>query len=385
MRRLTIEVPPLPARGYPVVVGQGLLDPLGDFLEGQAGYHRLALVADDTVARLHAPPLASALEKRGHRVDLFSFPAGEAAKTRATKERLEDRLLAAGLGRDSLILALGGGVSLDLAGFLASTFMRGVPFVALPTSVLAVVDSSIGGKTGVDTPAGKNMIGAFHPPRAVFADLAYLNTLPVAEIRHGMAEAIKHGLIASAPHLEELEAHAGKILGRDLDILEGVLLRSVSIKARFVQLDEREAGARKALNFGHTFAHALERLSGWRIPHGAAVARGLVAECELSARLGLLQGGVVRRVKEILSRFGLPAAPFADLDRDITPEPEGTLTASRYISATQGDKKARAGAVEYVLLDQVGRVARQEGGRWTWTVPEKIVREVLFPGGAAEG
>jgi 3-dehydroquinate synthase len=258
--------------------------------------------------------------------------------------------------------------------------MRGIPFIALPTSTLAMLDSSVGGKTGVDTPTGKNLIGAFHPPRAVFADLHYLKSLPERQFRAGFAEAIKHGLIRSPDHLHDLEQEATRLLSREAGALEAILFASVQIKAHFVELDEREDGARKALNFGHTFAHALERLSGWSLPHGEAVARGLVAESELSAHLGLLDAQDPQRVREVLRRFSLPSEPFVDLPAALTPAPGGPLDLAVYQAATRADKKARRGQVEYVLLGGIGSLARDpSSGAWTRPVDDEVLRQVLFP------
>ena len=365
---------------YSVVFGAGLSPALLEFLRQEERWCRLAIISDEVVGRLHGEPLRDLLTRAGLQVDLFTFPAGERSKTRETKVQLEDSLLRAGLGRASAILALGGGVAIDLGGFTAATFMRGIPFVALPTSTLAMVDSSVGGKTGVDTPVGKNLIGAFHPPAAVFADLEYLESLPEPELRAGFAEAIKHGLIHSPDHLRDLERYAHRILGRDTALLEEILFASVQIKAHFVELDEKEDGARKALNFGHTFAHALERLSSWSLPHGEAVSRGLVAESDLSAHLGLLDAQGPQRIREVLRRFCLPSEPFRDLPRALTPAPGGPLDLAVYQAATQADKKARRGQAEYVLLQRIGSVARSpDSGAWARPVDDDVLQEVLFP------
>ncbi len=364
-----------------MVVGTGLTASLAGFLKRRRDWCRLAIIADEEVARRHAGPLLEALKREGLHTELLTFPPGEASKTRETKAGLEDRLLAAGMGRDAAILALGGGVTIDLAGFTAATYMRGIPFVALPTTVLAVVDSSIGGKTAVDTPAGKNLIGAFHPPAAIFADIAWLATLPADQRRWGLAEAVKHGLIASVSHLEALDRNAPGLLAGNPETLEQILAASAQIKVEFVAADEREADARKALNFGHTVGHALERLSGWRMPHGEAVARGLLAESLLSARQGLLAREEVEEIRRILSRFGLPDEPFQGLPVDLTPEPAGRLSADRFLDATRMDKKAREGRVEYVLLEALGRVALdpERDGAWSRPLDDAVVREVLFP------
>jgi 3-dehydroquinate synthase len=380
VRQFRVQNPESSAAAYPVVFGAGLGPALVEFLRQEESWCRLAIIADEVVAGIHGEPLRDFLARAGFQIDLFTFPAGEASKTRETKTRLEDGLLRAGMGRDAAILALGGGVAIDLGGFTAATFMRGIPFVALPTSTLAMVDSSVGGKTGVDTPAGKNLIGAFHPPAAVFADLESLESLPEPELRSGFAEAIKHGLIHSPDHLHDLERHARSLIDRDTAVLEEILFASVRIKAHFVELDEREVGARKALNFGHTFAHALERLSSWSLPHGEAVSRGLVAESDLSAHLGLLDVQAPQRVREVLRRFGLPSEPFGDLPKALTPAPDGPLDLAVYQAATRADKKARRGQAEYVLLREIGSVARSpDSGAWARPVDDAVLQEVLFP------
>ena len=372
MRSLAVQLPPS-GGAYTVRVGKGLESALFELIRGRPGWRRIAVVADDRVAALHGGDLLGRLRAAGMRADLFSFPAGEANKNRATKARLEDALLAAGLGRDSLVLALGGGVTIDLAGFLAATYMRGVPFIALPTTVLAMLDSSIGGKTGVDVPAGKNLIGAFHRPSAVFCDVAYLDTLPDVEFRTGLAEAVKHALIASPAHLADLDTNAESVLTRRDQELERVIVDSIQIKIGFVERDEKESGARKALNFGHTFGHALERLSGWTLSHGEAVARGLIFETRLSQREGQLLDDVQPVVLRVLRRLGLPEDPFAGLAGDLVPPPHGSLRAEDFIAATRLDKKARDGRVEYVMLRRIGEVIPG----WTRPVAEETVRGLI--------
>lgn len=373
MRLLEVLSPPS-AGSYTAHVGRGQLASLVDFVRQRPQWRRLALVSDDCVAALHGKVLLGALQDAGLRADLLPFPAGEASKTRETKAGIEDAMLEAGFGRDSAVLALGGGVTIDLAGFVAATYMRGIPFVAIPTTVLAMLDSSIGGKTGVDAPAGKNLIGAFHRPSAVFCDLDYLDTLPDTVFRDGLAEAVKHALIRSPEHFTDLRDNAEALLSRQAPVLERVLADSIAIKIDFVERDEREAGARKALNFGHTFAHALERLSGWTLPHGEAVARGLVFETALSASIDELDDEVLPAVKDVLRRFGLPDSPFGGLANELVPSPTGGLQPEAFLAATRLDKKARDGRVEYVLLRRIGAVVAE----WTRPVDDETVRQLLI-------
>jgi 3-dehydroquinate synthase len=380
VRTLNVNMPEQERAFYPLVFGHDIGSEVSQWLAERGPWSRIALISDAEVAAIHGARWADILEAAGPAVTRISFPAGEGAKTRGTKDLIEDQMLAAGLGRDALVVALGGGVTLDLAGFVAATYMRSLPWIALPTTTLAMVDSSIGGKTGVDTEAGKNLIGAFHPPQAVFADIQHLETLTQEAYLDGFAEAIKHGLIASQDHFVALEDQSDSILARDPHALESILADSAAIKVRFVEEDEHEADARKALNYGHTFAHALERLSGWQVPHGQAVARGLIAEGRLSRSFGLFSAPEEERLKNLLVRYGFSPEPFDGLPEELRPEPHGSLTAEAYLAATRMDKKVRAGKVEYVLLARIGEVARGgvEQGAWARPVDDEIVRSALL-------
>lgn len=380
MRELRVTIQEAERSSYPIFLGFGLDAIFARWLRDHGSWSTVALISDDLVAGVHAHRWQAILGAAGLDVVTLTFPAGEASKTRGTKARLEDQLLAAGLGRDSLIVALGGGVTLDLAGFVAATYMRGLPFVSLPTTTLAMVDSAIGGKTGVDTDRGKNLIGAFHPPQAVFADISHLETLPEPVYLAGFAEAVKHGLIASASHFEALEHAVAALLARDRETLESILEASMAIKVGFVEKDQRESNARKALNFGHTFGHALERLSGWQLSHGEAVARGLLAECRISRHLKLFSHADEKRLQKLLARFKFVQEPFDRLQPELTPEPRGGLALGDYLQATSSDKKAREGKVEYVLLATIGEVARggEDGDSWTRPVADDTIREALW-------
>ena len=345
---------------YAVVVETGALARLA----AEAGAHlpgrRLALIADETVLALLQAGRFGNVEWRG---DRLSFPAGERSKTRETWARLTDALLQRGFGRDSGLVALGGGVAGDLAGFVAATYMRGVPYVQVPTTLLAMLDASVGGKTGVDTPEGKNLIGAFHPPVLVLADPGVLSTLPEREYRAGMAEAVKHGLIADREYFRWMEREAAALLGRDRSALEHLVHRSVEIKAEVVSGDERETGRRAILNAGHTVAHAIERATSYGIPHGEAVALGLVAECELAARLGRAAPAVGERVGALLTRLGLPTRVTSALDPDAV------------LDAMSSDKKNRGAEVRFALPSELGGMVAAEG--WTVAAGEGEVRAAL--------
>jgi 3-dehydroquinate synthase len=300
-------------------------------------------------------------------VETLTIPAGEANKTRESWARLTDQLLANGFGRDSTVIALGGGVVGDLAGFVAATFMRGVPFVQIPTTLLAMLDASIGGKTGVDTPAGKNLVGAFHPPKAVFSDPQVLATLSLNEIRSGFAEAIKHGVIADAPYLDAVAGRAPEMLatgGRESDSMLSLIVPSIEIKADIVSRDEREEGLRKVLNFGHTIGHAVELISGYSLLHGEAVAIGMALESELAEKIGVAQTGTAATVKRVVQSVGLPAAIPAGIDGNAV------------IKAMRSDKKGRSGSIRFALPLRIGAMAGEDTG-WTVSVGDDQLREVL--------
>lgn len=350
---------------YDVRVGPGLLDGLTGLLAEYCPAHRYVVISDDRVATLHGKRVVEALERDGLVADLLAFPAGESHKTRSEWSLLSDQMFAAGVGRDAAVLALGGGVTGDLAGFVAATYMRGLPLVQLPTTLLAMIDSSVGGKTGVDTPAGKNLVGAFLQPVLVAADVATLRTLAAAEVRAGLAEAIKHGAIADASYFDAIERDLPALLGLDAASLQRLIVRSVEIKAEVVGRDEKESGPRKTLNFGHTLGHAVEALSGYRLLHGEAVAIGMVLEARLGERIGVTEPGTAERLSAVLAAAGLP-----------TRRPDG-MAGSAVLAATRSDKKARRGRVEYALIEKIGVASSGPDGGWGWAVEDGVVEEVL--------
>jgi 3-dehydroquinate synthase len=326
---------------YGVRILPGGLNALGAALRQAGCQGPVALVADDHVGPLWAPQALEGLEAAGYRSTVITLPAGEAHKTLDSVQRLWEGFLSAGLERRSTVVALGGGVVGDLSGFAASTFLRGVPWVATPTTLLAMVDASLGGKTGADLPQGKNLIGAFYPPRLVLADPDTLATLPEAELRGGMAEVVKHGLI-SDPALFDL-CRGG------LDALRQnwteVVRRAAAVKIQVIQEDPYEYGRRASLNLGHTFGHAVELVSGFRLSHGEAVAIGLVAAARLSERLGIAsQPQLSELIIETLQGLGLPTEIPPDLPR------------AKLLAAMQVDKKRAGGKVRFVLPVRVGEV-----------------------------
>jgi 3-dehydroquinate synthase len=349
---------------YVVTIGADVLDHIGDIVRTSAPAHRYAIITDDNVGPLYASRISKTL--RMPESAIFTMPSGEAHKTRDTWARLTDELLAAGFGRDTTVIAVGGGVVGDLAGFVAATFMRGVACVQVPTTLLAMIDASIGGKTGVDTPGGKNLVGAFHQPAAVVADTSVLASLPLEQLRAGMAEAIKHGVIADEDYFARVESLAGALRSMDMrsPAVLDLVVRSVEIKADVVRRDEREGGIRKTLNFGHTIGHAIELASGYSLLHGEAVAIGMIYESLLAERIGAATPGTTDRIRRVVRAAALP---------DAVP---GRLSIDEIVAATRGDKKARAGRAEYALPARIGAMAGASRG-WSVPVSEDLVREVL--------
>lgn len=347
-------------------VEAGLLDEAGRIARERTGAHRFAIITDERVAPLYADRMLASFHEMGAHPVAYTIPEGERHKNRETWAALTDQMLADGFGRDSAVVALGGGVVGDLAGFVAATYMRGLPVVQVPTTLLAMIDASIGGKTGVDTPAGKNLVGAFHAPAAVIVDPAVLATLPIEQLRSGLAEAIKHGVIADAGYFERVVEQLPILLGEGradeaLEARTALIVRSIGIKRDVVARDEREGGLRKILNFGHTIGHAVEHASGYELLHGCAVAVGMVIESRLAERLGFAEVGTGDRVRSAVERAGLP-----------TSLPDGILPAI-VLDGTRSDKKARGGVTEYALPAAVGRMA---GGDRGWSIPVED-RDVL--------
>ncbi len=317
---------------------------LGSIVREVAAAERCALVSDSNVGALHGSAVRTALQAGGFEVLQAALPAGESNKNLDTVRALYDHLLDARLERRSPVVALGGGVTGDTAGFAAATYLRGVPFVQCPTTLLAMVDSSVGGKVGVNVPQGKNLIGAFYQPVVVIADPLVLATLPAREIRCGLAECIKHAILQDEGLFVFIEENADAILRLDPDVLAELVRRNVAIKAAVVAADEREAGVRAHLNLGHTFGHAIEATTGYgKIQHGEAVALGLVAACEAGTRHGLCDPQITERVRALLSRLGIDArAKIAD-DQELN-------------AAMSLDKKVRESRIRFVLPTKIGEV-----------------------------
>ena len=343
-RRLTVA---LDRRGYDIVIGRGLLDQAGALLRPVLRAPRAIVVTDAHVATLHLPRLAAGLAAGGIAHQSIVLPAGEATKDFAHFAQMCQDILALGIERSTALVALGGGVVGDITGFAAATLLRGIDYVQVPTTLLSQVDSSVGGKTAIDTPQGKNLVGAFHQPVLVLADIDMLGTLPRRELLSGYAEVVKYGLIRDRAFYEWLEAQGPALLAGDAAALTETVLRSCAAKAAIVAADERESGERALLNFGHTFGHALEAASGFgqALLHGEAVAIGMQLAFDLSARLGLCRPEVAARVRRHLMAMGLPT--------EIAPA-GAALSAATLLAHMRKDKKVKDGRVTLILARDIG-------------------------------
>ena len=348
----------LAERSYDIVIGDGLLDAPSSW-EGIGAADALALiVTNTTVAPLYADRVARAMAASFASVGVLALEDGEAYKVWPSVERIVDELLRRGADRRATIVALGGGVVGDLAGFAAACYMRGVGYVQVPTTLLAQVDSSVGGKTAINHPLGKNMVGAFHQPRRVIADIGSLRTLPRREFVAGLAEVIKYGVMADDEFLAWIEARLEAVLGADAAALGHVVASSARIKAKVVSGDEREAGARELLNFGHTFGHAIEAGLGFGAwLHGEAVGCGMVLGAMTACRLGLVSQAQAQRIEAVIARAGLPVRP-------------PPMPADRWLELMRHDKKARGGTIRLVLPDGAGSAR-------TLPVDEAVIRSVI--------
>ena len=352
---------PLDDRSYDIAIGTGLLGDPAAFETARAGSQAL-IVTNTTVGPLYAERLASVLARRHAKVSCIELPDGEQFKTWESLNLIFDALLGAAADRKTTLYALGGGVVGDTTGFAAACYMRGVPFVQVPTTLLAQVDSSVGGKTAINHPLGKNMIGAFYQPLAVVCDLDVLKTLPPRELSAGLAEVIKYGPIADMAFFDWIEANIDALRACDPAALAHAVKRSCQIKADVVGQDEREAGLRAILNFGHTFGHAIEAGMGYGAwLHGEAVGAGMVMAAELSRGLGLVDAAFVQRLTRLIQRAGLPTRGAVIDTHD---------NAGRYLQLMRVDKKAEGGEIRFVVIDGPGRAAVR-------AAPDALVRQVI--------
>ena len=358
MQRVQID---LGTRSYPILIAPTLIDEPDTFAALPGGSSAL-IVTNVTVGPLYAQRLKAALQKRYKAVHLLMLPDGEAHKNWETLNLIFDALLTHGCDRKTVLFALGGGVVGDMTGYAAASYMRGVSFVQVPTTLLAQVDSSVGGKTGINHPLGKNMVGAFYQPLQVVCDLETLNTLPQRELSAGLAEVIKYGPIADLSFLDWIEAHLDRLLARDAAALAYAVRRSCEIKAWVVGQDERESGLRAILNFGHTFGHAIEAGMGYGSwLHGEAVGCGMVMAAELSRALGLVDAVFVQRLRVLVQRAGLPV---------IGPRLSADDNAGRYLELMRVDKKAEGGEIRFVVIDGPSHATLR-------TAPDALVRQVV--------
>lgn len=349
----------LGTRSYPIMIEAGLLAQVGADLLNRHIADRYIIIADQHVADLYGRQLLDSLSSAGLAAEVLTFPQGEASKNLATINDLARDLARLGIDRKGCLIALGGGVTGDITGFLAAVYMRGIKFVQIPTSLLAQVDSSVGGKTGVDIPEGKNLVGCFYQPQCVYIDSKLLNSLPEAELLNGLAEVIKYGIIYDSDFFEFLRAERQAVLNLDLSVLEEVIGKCCRIKAEVVSLDEKEADLRRILNFGHTIGHAVEAASDFNLAHGMAVAVGMVAAAGIAARKYMLSQDEYSRIYELIKNYGLPVDVPGDLDRQQIRE---------YLKT---DKKSVGGKVFFVLPTEIGAVDI------TYDVPEKLIDAVL--------
>lgn len=357
MEEITVN---LGERSYPIYIGRGNITSIGEVVKIQGLKGKVACITNPVVGRLYGDRVISSLQKAGFEVFRIDIPDGEEYKNLKEVSRIYDELIACRMERSSPLVALGGGVIGDITGFVAATYLRGVPYVQIPTTLLAQVDSSVGGKTAVNHPKGKNLIGAFYQPGLVLIDVGCLTTLDPGEIKAGLAEVIKYGVIRDGGLFSFVEGNLEDILNLGDGILY-VVKRSCEIKASIVEEDERERGLRSILNLGHTFGHALETLTDYKeFKHGEAVAIGMVLEARLSRELGLCGAEVPRRIEALISRVGLPTAP-------------PMIPSERFIDIMEMDKKVKDGRMRVVLVKEIGKVVVEEVGR------EEILRALRLP------
>lgn len=349
---------------YDILIKEGVLGQIAHDIKNEALAYRYAIITDSNVESLYAGKLHQDLESHGLISQIIAFPAGEKQKSRETKAWIEDRMLESNYGRDSAVVALGGGVVGDIAGYVAATYTRGLPYIQIPTTLVACVDSSIGGKTAVDTPHGKNLIGSFHQPWRVYVDVAALSTLDEKEIREGLAEVIKYGVISDSSLFSYVDNNLEKIFTYDCEVLTHIIKRGCEIKARVVERDERESDLRKILNFGHTIGHAVENLSGYTISHGQAISIGMVAEGRIALEMGLWKENELMSLSALIEKAGLP-----------TKMPEG-MNIKDIIDTMMLDKKSRAGRIEMVLPETIGKMSNSKEG-YARKIDESLIEKVL--------
>lgn len=364
MKKISCTFSPLPIN-YEIEIQSGLFNDLRTIVPVIRNLgSKVALITDQKLASLYGKALQKTLIEYDLETHLYVFEEGEIHKSRQTKDKIEDQMFAKGLGRDTCVIALGGGVVLDLAGYIASTYSRGVPLVTIPTSLLAMVDACLGGKTGINVPFGKNLIGSIYQPKKVYIDPKMLDTLPLNELRNGIVEMIKHGAIADLPFFEFLEKHADALLALNSEIVDQAIHYSCCIKKQIVEEDEREIGKRRILNFGHTIGHALEKLHGFELPHGEAIALGMLIEGYLAVQLGYLHENELERIRKILQIYGIPLTLRMPLNvKDI-------------LEAMILDKKSINGSPRFVIINRIGSVMDFEN-RYCISIESSLIEKAL--------
>jgi 3-dehydroquinate synthase len=359
MNRIKVNLDRKTAHSYEIIIGSNILDRVGLIMARGNWAKRYFILTDTNVAVLHGLKVHDALAAMGLDPEIIEIPSGEAAKSIHTCLEVVEKLIQGGADRTSALIALGGGVVGDITGFIASTYMRGIPYIQIPTTLLSQVDSSIGGKTAIDLPTGKNLMGSFHQPKAVFIDLSFLQTLPEREFKSGLAEILKCGIIDDPALFEALESGVEEINRRDMDFLEKIIARTCKMKKGIVEMDETEKGLRRYLNFGHTIGHAVEANSDYSLSHGEAVSVGMVAAAILSERMDYFPAEQRERITALVKALGLPHQ---------VPQ---NLTAEGILSRLKVDKKKTGEKVNFVLLKKLGMPFINGG------VSKDLIREVI--------
>lgn len=368
MSTLNVELKKVVDDSYDIEIGFDLEDKLvKDLKSGLVGnIKKFALVTDSNVEELYAEKIYEKIKEAGYNADLFVFEAGEKNKTRKTKEEIEDAMLEKGYRRDCCIIAIGGGVVTDLAGFVAGTFGRGVPFINYATTLLSAADASVGGKTAVDTPLATNLIGLFNQPKKVYLDIKAWNTLPKRQICSGLAETIKHACISDKNFFEYIEKNIEEILALKTEVCEHIAEENCKIKYKVVMKDERESGLREILNLGHTVGRAIETVSEYKLLHGEALSIGLVAEVKLAYKLGYVTAEERDKVINLLEKANLPITIPEYIDRE------------KLVKKLYTDKKVRDGKLRFVLQKGIGNVVEFENGQFATPISEEVAKEIIY-------
>jgi 3-dehydroquinate synthase len=362
--KMMVSIPEIQKNAYPIFIGSNVILNPKKWLPNDTNLSAIVIITDHTVKKYYGTALKNLLKSQGHPCFLIAFPAGEKYKNNQTKIKIENTMLRRYCDRKTLILALGGGVVGDMAGFIAGTYMRGIPYIQLPTTLLSMVDSSVGGKTGLDTPQGKNLIGLFNHPQCVVMDVGLLSTLSQKNIINGLIEAIKVFMTNDVKSLKYTQRNLNKILLCDSNVIKELVARAITLKASIVERDEKEQGQRAILNFGHTIGHALEHLSQYKIPHGFAVAYGILVEAKISQLLGLLPENDYVIIKNLITALGINGTQLKK------------YPLNHIIQQTKLDKKNQAGKVRYVLLRRMG-CTHVVNNTFVHSVTDKLVKQAI--------